>query len=64
MAALFGNVRTSLLLNSGAQMILLGANLLLLVNFARTACAACCVSSAPATNLFRQPASKMEAHAS
>jgi cytochrome c oxidase cbb3-type subunit I len=64
MATLFGNVRTSLLLNTGAQMILLGANLLLLVNFVRTACAACCVSPAPATSLFRQPSSKMEAHAS
>jgi cytochrome c oxidase cbb3-type subunit 1 len=63
MAAIFGNVRLPLLLNSGAQVILLGANLLLLVNFLRTACVFTS-SSVPATALFRQPSAKMEAHAS
>jgi cytochrome c oxidase cbb3-type subunit 1 len=63
MPALFANVRTSLLLNSGAQLVLLAANLLLLVNFARTACVFS-VKPATASGLFRQPSSKMEAHAS
>lgn len=61
-ADIFGNVRVSLLVNSGAQLILLGANLLLLVNFCRTACV-CQASGAPAQSLFRQP-STLEAHAS
>lgn len=62
LSQIFGSIRLSLLLNSGAQMVLLGANLLLLVNFFRTACA-CRTSEAPAPVLFRQP-SKLEAHAS
>ncbi len=63
-AVIFGEVRLSLLINSGAQIILLGANLLLLVNFLRTVCASVCKSSAaPAQNLFQQP-STLEAHAS
>lgn len=45
-----------------AQVLLLLGNLLLLVNFARSACRACC-SSSPSEVAFRQP-STMEAHAS
>lgn len=45
-----------------AQVILLLANLLLLVNFARSVCASCC-SKSPSEVSFRQP-STMEAHAS
>jgi cytochrome c oxidase cbb3-type subunit I len=62
MSAVFGGVKLSLLMNSGAQLILLGANLLLLVNFCRTACV-CKTTSAPAEDIFRQPAA-LEAHAS
>ena len=61
-SAIFGDVRLSLLMNSGAQIALIGANLLLLVNFCRTACV-CKTAAAPAQNLFRQPAT-LEAHAS
>ena len=54
-------IRTSLLLVTGAQVVLLAANLLLLVNFCRTACGCkTIVASAP---LFRQPAT-LEAHVS
>lgn len=62
MAQIFGNVRISLLMNSGAQIILIGANLLLLVNFVRTACVRT-TNAVPAQALFRPP-SKLEAHAS
>lgn len=64
LGAIFGSVRLSLMMNILAQFVLLGANLLLLVNFCRTACAGCCrPASAPAQPLFRQP-STMEVHAS
>jgi cytochrome c oxidase cbb3-type subunit I len=59
---IFSNIRLSLLINVGAQIILLAANLLLLVNFCRTACVRK-TSTVPATALFQQP-SKMGAHAS
>jgi cytochrome c oxidase cbb3-type subunit 1 len=64
LAQVFTNVRLSLLMNCGAQMILLGANLLLLVNFFRTACAAYCGEPVVQPDLFRQPSAKMEVHAS
>ena len=58
---IFGRVRLSLLISTGAQLMLLAANLLLLVNFCRTACAPrTATTTAP---LFRQPAT-LEAHAS
>jgi cytochrome c oxidase cbb3-type subunit I len=62
MSAIFGDVRLSLLMNSGAQLLLLAGNLLLLVNFCRTACG-CRATSAPAPDIFRQPAT-LEVHAS
>jgi cytochrome c oxidase cbb3-type subunit 1 len=55
------NLRVALLLNTAAHGMLLTANLLLVVNFFRTACV-CCESAAVA-NPFRQSA-KVEAHAS
>jgi cytochrome c oxidase cbb3-type subunit I len=58
----FEQMRLALLINSGAQIILLVANLLLLVNFLRTACT-CCRTTAVATPIFRQPA-QMEVSAS
>ena len=61
-ADIFGRVRLSLLMNTFAQVLLLGANLLLLVNFCRTACTGK-TAVASAQNLFRQPSS-LEAHAS
>jgi hypothetical protein len=54
MSSIFGDVKLSLLMNSGAQIVLLGANLLLLVNFCRTACV-CKTTTAPAQDIFRQP---------
>jgi cytochrome c oxidase cbb3-type subunit I len=54
MSAVFGDVKLSLLINSGTQIILIGANLLLLVNFCRTACV-CKPALAPAPDIFRQP---------
>ena len=59
------NVRTQgwLLGVTAAHVILLTGNLLLLVNFVRSVCGACCPSSAPVEISFRQP-STMEAHAS
>lgn len=63
---IFSGISPALLLNSGAQLLLLSANLLLLVNLLRSACCcpcSCSESSAPAAPLFRQP-SKLEAHAS
>ncbi|WP_414663813.1 cbb3-type cytochrome c oxidase subunit I [Horticoccus sp. 23ND18S-11] len=63
-AQIFGAVSVPLLINSGAQLLLLSANLLLLVNFLRSACESCCAATpATAESLFRQ-ASKLEAHAS
>jgi cytochrome c oxidase cbb3-type subunit 1 len=55
------HLRVALLLNTAAHGILLTANLLLVVNFFRTACSCC--ESAVASNPFRQSA-KVEAHAS
>lgn len=54
-ADIFGKVQIPLLAHTAAQFVLLGANLLLLVNFARTACV--CGEGAPATPpaMFRQP---------
>jgi cytochrome c oxidase cbb3-type subunit I len=63
LAHIFSSIRLSLLMNTGAQIILLGANLLLLVNFLQTICRkTSSIASAPA--LFRQPAGRMEAHVS
>lgn len=59
---IFDGVRVSLLIASGAQLLLLGANLLFLVHFCQSACA-CCVTAAPAESPFRQPGT-MEASAS
>jgi cytochrome c oxidase cbb3-type subunit 1 len=53
------HTRTSLLAVVGAQSILLLGNIILLVNFCRSA-SACCCASAPAESPFRQP-SAMEA---
>jgi cytochrome c oxidase cbb3-type subunit I len=60
LAHIFSSIRLSLLMNSGAQILLLGANLLLLANFVRTSCVRKAASTAPA--LFRQPSNKMEVH--
>jgi cytochrome c oxidase cbb3-type subunit I len=62
MAHIFSSIRLSLLMNSGAQIILLGANFLLLVNFFRTACVWKNNTAATPT-VFEQPSSKMEVHA-
>jgi cytochrome c oxidase cbb3-type subunit 1 len=48
-------IRTPLLGATAAQLLLLAANLILLVNFCKTACA--CAKSASQPALFRQPAS-------
>lgn len=61
-AQVFSSIRLYLLMNSGAQLVLLAANLLLLVNFVRTACVGK-NSTAVEPTIFRQPSSKMEAHA-
>jgi cytochrome c oxidase cbb3-type subunit 1 len=63
MSSVFGDVKLSLMMNTVAQVVLLGANLLLLVNFCRSACACCKVSTTPTQNIFRQPTT-LEAHAS
>jgi cytochrome c oxidase cbb3-type subunit 1 len=63
-AHVFSSIRLSLLMNSGAQIILLGANLLLLVNFFRTAASVCCREPVSRADVFRQPAAKMEVRAS
>jgi cytochrome c oxidase cbb3-type subunit I len=62
MADLLGRIRVPLLVNSAAQIVLLGANLLLLVNFCRTACAPR-PNPAAVSTLFRQPAT-LRVHAS
>lgn len=59
---IFGRIRLSLLISSGAQLLLLAANLLLLVNFFRTICV-WRTNTASAAALFRQPAT-LEVHAS
>lgn len=57
LADIFQRLRGPLLVNTAAQAALLLANLLLLVNFCRTACAGCCRRDlAPAQPLFRAPA--------
>ena len=61
LAQIFSSVRLSLLVNSGAQIILLGANLLLLLNFVRTACV-WPKDVAAASALFRPTPAKMEVH--
>ena len=59
---IFGHVRMPLLLNSAAQFVLLSGNLLLLVNFCRSACV--CKAGVPeGQNLFSPP-SRLEAPAS
>jgi cytochrome c oxidase cbb3-type subunit 1 len=62
-AHIFSSVRLSLLMNTGAQIILLAANLLLFLNFVRTACVWKKDTAAAAT-LFRPVPRSMEAHAS
>ncbi len=54
-AQIFEHIRLPLLVATGAQLLLLGANLLLLVNFCKTACV-CRATEAQAENIFRQPA--------
>ncbi len=61
-ASIFEQLRPALLVNTGAQLILVSANLLLLVNFVRSACPFTSPASTAST-LFRQPAT-LEAHAS
>jgi cytochrome c oxidase cbb3-type subunit I len=62
LAHIFSSIRLSLLMNCGAQIILLGANLLLLVNFFKTICRGrSSVGVEP--SFFRQPSTPMEAHA-
>lgn len=58
---IFGRLRLTLLVSSGAHAVLLAANLLLLLNFCRSACG-CCRTVTPAENPFH-PASTLEAHA-
>lgn len=62
LGAILTGMKTWLLLATVANLILLGANFLLFVNFARTACAACCSKQSASENLFRQP-STLEASA-
>lgn len=62
-ASIFSQVRFALLMNTAAQFLLLGANLLLLVNFARTAGVGGAEVPAAPPDLFRQP-SALEAPAS
>jgi cytochrome c oxidase cbb3-type subunit I len=59
---IFQNIRLSLLLNTGAQLVLVGSNLLFLVNFVRTACVRRS-SAVPAPTVYPST-SKLEAHAS
>ncbi len=60
---IFSGARVALLVNSAAQVMLLTANLMLLVNFMRTACAGQ-RNADPVVTVFRQPAATMEVHAS
>lgn len=59
---ILAHMRTPLLLGTAAECVLLAANLLLLVNFWRSACP-CCARDAAAASPFRQPA-PLEVHAS
>lgn len=61
LAHIFTSVRLPLLINSGAQILLLGGNLLLLVNFVRTACV---WKPSAAATLLESPLGKVEAHVS
>lgn len=61
-ADIAASIRTPLLIATGAQLMILGANLLVLVNFLQTAAAARKTAVAPTP--FRQPASTLEAIAS
>jgi hypothetical protein len=61
LAHIFTSVRLPLLINSGAQILLLGGNLLLLVNFVRTACV---WRPSTAATLLESPLGKVEAHVS
>ncbi|MES2695410.1 MAG: cbb3-type cytochrome c oxidase subunit I [Verrucomicrobiota bacterium] len=61
-ATILGSMNKWLLGTTVANLLLLGANFLLFVNFAKTACSACCSKSARSENLFRQP-STLEASA-
>jgi cytochrome c oxidase cbb3-type subunit I len=58
---IFGRIRLSLLISTGAQLVLLAANLLLLVNFCRTACVR--QTATAAAPLFAPPTT-LEAHVS
>jgi len=62
MADIFARVRFPLMLASAAQFVLLGANLILLVNFCQSICKSCSPAEQAGTP-FRQP-SVMEVHAS
>ena len=59
---IFSRIRLSLLISTGAQMVLLGANLLLMVNFFRTVCV--CRSESATTGTLFQPPATLEVHAS
>ncbi len=58
---IYGRIRLALLLSSGAELLLLAANLLLLVNFCRTACV--CRTDTATTPLFQEPGT-LEVHVS
>ena len=53
---IFSQVQVALLLNSAAQLVLLGGNLLLLVNFVRTACVCGEETPSAAPEFCREPA--------
>ena len=59
---IFNRLRVPLMVGTAAQIALVAANLLLVVNFFRSACV-CCATSTPSETPFRQP-SALEAHAS
>jgi cytochrome c oxidase cbb3-type subunit 1 len=59
MSDIYSELRLTLLMSAGAQLVLLGANILLLVNFFQSAYA-CCRATTPAETPFRQP-SNLEA---
>lgn len=63
LAHIFSSIGLSLLMNSGAQIILLAANFLLLVNFSRTACTCGLLRMNREPASTRHPAVKVEAHA-
>jgi cytochrome c oxidase cbb3-type subunit 1 len=63
LAHIFSTARLTLLLNTGAHVLLLTANLMLLVNFVRTACV-CRDRTVTDATPGRAPLSTVEAHAS